>query len=163
LSHIISNIIWHEKLEIKKITHARPNLAIHSSQDGVGMSIPSAERIKMLHLIIRNGAKWRPGDDVTKAARRFLLKLLPDYTVEVIWVLSGHRAARCQGIEHLIKTPSMQVLIADHLPRINGLIQELRSASPQEETPVRSQWKGRSCRPTNAVRLSRHLYGSESR
>jgi hypothetical protein len=99
-------------------------------------SSSSRERIEMLHLIIRNGAKWRPGDDEIKSARRSLLKLLPDYTVEIIWVLSGYRAVRCQDLEYLIKTPSMRTLIADHLPRINGLIENLMSASHREETPA---------------------------
>ena len=92
--------------------------------------------MKMLHLIIRNGAKWRPGNDEIRAARRSLLKLLPDYTVEFIWILSGYRAARYQDIEKLLKTPSMPALIADHLPKINGFIQNLRSAGPQDKTPI---------------------------
>jgi hypothetical protein len=99
-------------------------------------SSSSRERMKMLHLIIRNGAKWRPSEDDIKSARRSLLKLLPDYTLELIWVLAGYRAARYQDIQQLIKTPSMKALIADHLPRINGLTQDLKGDSPQEEFPL---------------------------
>jgi len=94
-------------------------------------SFQARETMGRLHLLVRHGARWKPcdGSDI-KSVRRSLLKLTPDYTVELIWILSGYKAARPEDIEELIKAPSMRKYIADHLLRINGLIQTLRSADP---------------------------------
>jgi hypothetical protein len=87
------------------------------------------EKMKMLHLLVRQGAKWKPENESDIGSiRRSLLKLTADYTVEFIWILSGYKAARPENIEQLIKTPSMKALIADHLQRISSLIQNLRNA-----------------------------------
>ena len=98
-------------------------------------SFQARETMGRLHLLVRHGARWKPCDvsDI-KSIRRSLLKLTPDYTVELIWILSGYKAARPEDIEELIKAPSMRRHIADHLLRINGLIQTLRSADPAEKT-----------------------------
>lgn len=96
----------------------------------------SRERMKMLHLIIRHGAKWNPSEDDIKSARRSLLKLKSDYTAELIWILAGYKAAEYQDIEELIRTPSMRALVLGHLPRVNGLMQDLRRAGPLEKTRV---------------------------
>ena len=97
-------------------------------------SSSARDKMKMLHRLVRHGVKWQPADgsDI-KAVRRSLLKLTPDYTVELIWILSGYKAARPEDTEELIKAPSMRRHVADHLLRINGLIQTLRSADPEEK------------------------------
>ena len=51
-----------------------------------------------------------------------------------MWILSGYKAARVKDIEELIKTPSMRALIVNKLPRINSLIQTLRSDDTPGET-----------------------------
>lgn len=87
-------------------------------------------QMEMLHLLARHGVKWKPGDESEiKSIRRDLLKLTPDYTVELIWILTGYSAARPEDMEELIKVPSMRKHIANHFSRINGLIQNLRSTA----------------------------------
>ncbi len=132
IDSLISRMSWNLEFDfLNRWDRKRVDKNIDSSS--------SRERLKMLHLIIRNGAKWAPSDDDIKSARRSLLKLTPDYTVEFIWILSGYRAARGQDIEELIKTPSMRALIVNSLPRINSLIQTLRNANPGLEKWINSR------------------------
>jgi hypothetical protein len=97
-------------------------------------SSSARDKMKMLHLLVRHGVKWNPCDGTEiKSIRRSLLKLTADYTVELIWILFGYKAARPEDIEELIKAPSMRKHIVNHLPRFNGLIQSLRIAHPADE------------------------------
>ncbi len=54
----------------------------------------SREKIKMIYLLAEKGAKWMPGDRYeVNDARRSLLKMKPDYTVEFIWIMSKFSAS----------------------------------------------------------------------
>ena len=49
----------------------------------------SREKIKMIHILAKHGAKWLPIDrSEIGDARRSLLYMSPDYTVEFIWIMS---------------------------------------------------------------------------
>jgi hypothetical protein len=82
----------------------------------------------MIHILAKHGAKWLPKDrsDIGDA-RRSLLKMSPDYTVEFIWIMSKYKAVRRQDIEELIRTPSIRSLISQHQSRINELLENLQS------------------------------------
>jgi hypothetical protein len=83
----------------------------------------------MIHLLARHGAKWLPNDrSEINEARRSLLKMSPDYTVEFIWIMSKYNAATRENIEDLIRTPTIRALLYSHLPRINELMEALRPA-----------------------------------
>ena len=80
----------------------------------------------MIHMLARQGAKWRPEERYKIAdARRSLLKMAPDYTVEFIWIMSEYNACSREDIEELIRTPSMRALITNHRPRVNELLEKL--------------------------------------
>jgi ankyrin repeat protein len=84
------------------------------------------EKIKMLHMLVRHGAKWEPekshGVDF---ARGCLLKMIPDYTMEFIWIMTGYKACSPKNIEELLRTPSIRSLISNHLPRIAEMMESL--------------------------------------
>ncbi len=66
----------------------------------------SREKIKMIHMLTKHGAKWLPKDrSEIGEARRSLLKMKPDYTVEFIWIMSKYKASKREDIEELIRTP----------------------------------------------------------
>jgi hypothetical protein len=84
----------------------------------------SREKIKMIHLLAKHGAKWFPKDrSEISDARRSLLKMKPDYTVEFIWIMSKYNACRHEDIEELIRTPSIRSLISQHRSRIDEMME----------------------------------------
>jgi hypothetical protein len=83
----------------------------------------SREKLKMVHLLARHGARWIPANnDEISDARRSLIKMSPDYTVEFIWIMSKYKACARGHIEELIRTPSIRALVSGHLPRIAELL-----------------------------------------
>ncbi len=86
----------------------------------------SRERIKMIHILAKHGAKWLPKDrSEIGNARRSLLKMKPDYTLEFIWIMSKYNACKREDIEELIRTPSIRSLISQHQSRINELLKKI--------------------------------------
>jgi len=83
----------------------------------------SREKIKMIHMLTKHGAKWLPKDRLEIGeARRSLLKMKPDYTVEFIWIISKYNAGKREDIEELIRTPSIRSLIYQHMARVNEFL-----------------------------------------
>ena len=66
----------------------------------------SSEKIKMIHMLTKHGAKWLPKDHSEIGdARRSLLKMRPDYTVEFLWIMSKYDACKHEDIDELITYP----------------------------------------------------------
>jgi ankyrin repeat protein len=88
----------------------------------------SRENIKMIHMLAKQGAKWLPKDrSEIGEARRSLLKMKPDYTVEFIWIMSKYNACKREDVEELIRTPSIRSLISQHQSRIKKFLNEFQS------------------------------------
>jgi len=86
-------------------------------------SYRSREKIKMIHLLAKHGAKWMPDDKgMIKDARSALLKMKPDYTVEFVWIMAEYRAGVREHIEELIRTPSIKGILFQHQARMRELI-----------------------------------------
>ena len=84
----------------------------------------------MIHMLVKAGAKWMPEDRyVINDARRELLKMTPDYTLEFIWIITKYNASTRKNLEQLVRTPTIRALVAVHLPKINKMI---ASMSPDE-------------------------------
>ncbi len=89
----------------------------------------SREEIKMIHLLVRHGAKWEPYREShlhIGHARRSLLKMTPDYTAEFVWIMSKHGACSRDSVEALLRTPPMRALGSKHLSRIEELVHFLQ-------------------------------------
>ena len=85
----------------------------------------SRESLKMIHILAKHGAKWMPSDRYQiNDARRSLLKMSVDYTVEFVWIMSKYNACSRENIEQLIRTPAIRRLIAKHQSRINELLED---------------------------------------
>jgi ankyrin repeat protein len=88
----------------------------------------SREKIKMIHMLAKHGAKWVPKDSSQIGeARRSLLKMKPDYTVEFVWIMSRYNACNREDIEELIRTPSIQALISPHSDCVKKMIETIGS------------------------------------
>lgn len=78
----------------------------------------------MIHILAKHGAKWMPPDRYQiNDARRSLLKMSVDYTVEFVWIMSKYNACRRENIEELIRTQAIRRHIAKHQSRINELLE----------------------------------------
>ena len=93
-------------------------------------------KIKMIHILAKHGAKWLPIDrSEIGDARRSLLYMSPDYTVEFIWIMTKYNACKPEALEELIRTPSIQSLISRHRPRINQLIASFSTVDTSTSLP----------------------------
>ena len=80
----------------------------------------------MIHILAKQGAKWHPEDPTAIAdARRSLLKMKADYTVEFIWIMAKYQAARRKDIEELIRTPSIRSVISKYSDRVAKVMRML--------------------------------------
>lgn len=88
----------------------------------------SREKMKMLHILVRHGARWTPNDQRDlNSIRRSLLALIPDYTVELIWLMAKYSACERSVVEHLLKSPALRAHVAGHSQRIDELVERLPS------------------------------------
>jgi hypothetical protein len=89
----------------------------------------SRDKLKMIHLLARHGAKWKPKDrrEINEARRSFL-KMRPDYTVEFIWIMSGYNACTRSVIEELMRPKTIRTLVSKHQNRVSELIETLQSS-----------------------------------
>ena len=84
----------------------------------------SREKIKMIHLLARYGGKWMPSDRrEINEARRSLLKMKPDYTVEFLWIMSGYNASTREVIQELMRPKPIRTLVSRHETRVKELIE----------------------------------------
>jgi hypothetical protein len=89
----------------------------------------SREKIKMIHMLVRNGARWEPQDRrAINDARRSLIKMQPVYIMEFVWIMSEYQACRRDDVEALIKNPNMRALLSKHRNRLDELINTLRKS-----------------------------------
>jgi hypothetical protein len=83
---------WHQR-------NGRPKLDSERTRD----------KIKAIHLLAKHGAKWVPEDkDDIKRARRSLLNLTADYTVEFAWIMGKYGSCAKECIQDLVATPTMK-------------------------------------------------------
>jgi hypothetical protein len=95
----------------------RPNQDIDGSK--------AREKIKMIHLLARFGAKWQPSDEDFTPARNSLKKMKLDYLLEFIWLMGGYQACSREAVERLIKAPNIKKLISEKKDLIKKLLNVL--------------------------------------
>ena len=84
----------------------------------------SRQKVKAIHILAKHGARWVPKDkrEVSRA-RRSLLKLKPDYTVEFVWIMSKYKACTLDTIQELLcPSSSISPHIADHSRRVQEFL-----------------------------------------
>ena len=84
--------------------------------------------MKMIHLLAEAGGKWRPDEYSIKSARKSLMKMIPEYTVEFIWIMTRYQSAHRADLEELIRTPTIKKLIGKYRRRIDGYLESLDAA-----------------------------------
>jgi hypothetical protein len=77
------------------------------------------DAIKAIHLLAKYGARWIPKDKAEIAsARRSLLQMTADYTLEFVWIMSKYRSCDLAPVKDLLGTPTMKSHVADHRKRL---------------------------------------------
>lgn len=85
----------------------------------------SREFMKGIYLLAEAGGKWRPDAAQIKSARKSLVKMIPEYTVEFISLMARFDAAKRSDVEELIRTPSMKSQVGKYRNRINEHLESL--------------------------------------
>lgn len=106
------------------------NWRCHRDRKGAGDCQQCREKIKLIHVLAKHGAKWVPKDtSEINEARRSLLKLIPDYTVEFVWIMAKYQACSRSVIEQLLRTPSIKKHVGQFRERLVELTGELQSGT----------------------------------
>jgi hypothetical protein len=98
-------------------------------KDRAGDSQRARERMRIVHLLAKHGARWRPSDGDLRSARRSLLKMKPDYTVEFAWIMQRFGGCAKEKIESLVKTPTMKRHLSRHMERLREILDDWRDES----------------------------------
>jgi hypothetical protein len=79
--------------------------------------------MKAIHVLAKHGARWAPMDkQAIVQARRALLQMTPDYTMEFVWIMSKYRACDLQPLKELLGTPTMKASISHYHDRLTTLL-----------------------------------------
>src|SRR5215210_5626480 len=54
----------------------------------------AGDKLKAIHLVAKHGGKCRPSDYEINSACRTLLRMIPDYTVDFVWIMSVNNSYR---------------------------------------------------------------------
>jgi hypothetical protein len=83
--------------------------------------------MKLIHLLVKHGAHWVPKDtSEINDVRKSLLKLIPDYTVEFVWLMAKYRACSQPVIMQLLRTPTITKHVASFGDRLAELTAMLK-------------------------------------
>lgn len=97
----------------------------------------SVEKLKVLTLLLKSGARWRPGERAEiNSMRRSLKESPPDFSAEFVWLLVKYQAAECGVVEELFKPDGFRIHVREHLGRIIDLIERLPDVLPQRCGPI---------------------------
>lgn len=85
-------------------------------------------------MLAKHGGRWRPTDrSQVNAARRSLLKMTPDYTLEFIWIMERYGACEKSAISSLIGMPSMKTHLRDQRVRLREILKSWREQGDELE------------------------------
>ena len=112
---LIHSLGWRMSRDFSSWPYSRNETDIDSSR--------SREKIKMIHMLVRHGARWEPeGRSDINDLRRSLLKMKSDYVMEFIWIMSEYQACSRQAIDDLMNNPRIRSLVSGHIGRLDVLM-----------------------------------------
>jgi hypothetical protein len=100
-SGMIQYLVWSMSRDISSWNFSRNEKDIDSYR--------SREKLKMLHMLVRHGARWNPVERrEINETRRSLMKMRPDYIMEFIWIMAEYNACPREAIDELMKPRSIR-------------------------------------------------------
>lgn len=93
--------------------------AVRSKTD----SSQTRESLRMIHLLAKHKARWIPVDkhELTQA-RRGLLKMTPDYTLEFVWIMAKYQSCTRESIKALLDSPTIKASLSEHRSKLAELL-----------------------------------------
>ncbi len=109
----LNGMSWSFRIDPWGLERDRKNIDTERSRDGM----------KAIHLLVKHGARWLPVDkDEISDVRRSLLKLSPDYTAELIWIMWKYKACVLGTAEALLRTPAIKRHVSEHRKRLQEIL-----------------------------------------
>jgi hypothetical protein len=90
------------------------------------------DAIKAIHILALHGAMWIPSASQINEARRTLLKVKPEYSIEFVWIMSKYRACSLEVVKRLLGTPTMKRHIGAN-ERLQTMIKNWRDENAKAE------------------------------
>jgi hypothetical protein len=96
------------------------NLRPGSWGDGNGLDSASSRNcLKPIRVLAKHGAKWVwEGMDDINAARRSLLRMTPDYTIEFVWIMSKYQACSADCVQRPLSSGRISAHTAKRRKRL---------------------------------------------
>lgn len=83
----------------------------------------SRDTMKAIHILVKHGARWAPKDkNAIAQARRSLLQMTVDYTMEFVWIMAKYRACDLSPLREMLGTSTMRSNTAAHRDRLDELL-----------------------------------------
>jgi hypothetical protein len=102
---------------------ARPN---YDSED-------ARETMKAIHLLAKHGGRWMPKEKREIAsARKSLLQMSADYTLEFVWIMSKYKSCDLPPVKELLGTPTMKAHTAPKRDRLMQFLSAWDEADNEE-------------------------------
>jgi hypothetical protein len=80
-------------------------------------------KIEALRLLAERGVRWVPNDrNDINSVRRALLKLRPQYTAELVLIMSQHRGCAKEDVAALVSTPAIQRHVSAYNAQITRML-----------------------------------------
>lgn len=115
-SGMIQYLVWSMSRDISSWNFSRNEKDIDSYR--------SREKLKMLHMLVRHGARWNPVERrEINETRRSLMKMRPDYIMEFIWIMAEYNACPREAIDELMKPRSIRSMVSRHVGRLDSLLE----------------------------------------
>ncbi len=97
----------------------------------------SVEKLKVLALLLKNGARWRPADKAEIISMRKSLKESPpDFSAEFVWLMAKYQACERGVMKMLFNPEGFRIHVHSHLGRIIDLIDRLPEVLPNGCDPI---------------------------
>ncbi len=89
------------------------------------------EKLKVLTMLLKSGARWRPVDRTEITEMRKSLKMLgPDISAEFVWLMVKYQACERRVMEQLFSPEGIRIHVYKHIGRIVELRERLPEVLP---------------------------------
>ena len=89
------------------------------------------ELLKVIHLLAKHGGRWVPeSNSQVNSARKSLVTMKPDYTVEFVWIMAKFQACSREDAEALLRTPKIKKHTLALRERLVEIVRKLPNKPP---------------------------------
>jgi hypothetical protein len=116
VQHLLNSIDWNFRVDPWERGRDQKLLDTREARD----------RLKAVHVLAEAGPRWAPkGADELNSVRRSLLKVVPEYTAEVVRIMAYYKACTKECLQGLLRTQSMKAHTSEHSSLIAKLVSSL--------------------------------------